>query len=152
MQRRPPGCWQRDDAWPEYRRSRKKSNDWKRRGRDIVSLGSVCHIYVFAAVLYIIFSMNLRLRAEELQRQQEEERQRQVQAARQAEEKRQRQEEERSQREQEDRHQKEQRWKDLQDELERQVRGIILYYNKKNNDSLFVSNSGVQKYETTDEN
>lgn len=112
----------------------------------------MCHIYVFAAVLYIIFSMNLRLRAEELQRQQEEERQRQVQAARQAEEKRQRQEEERSQREQEDRHQKEQRWKDLQDELERQVRGIILYYNKKNNDSLFVSNSGVQKYETTDEN
>ncbi|XP_056104968.1 MAP7 domain-containing protein 2 isoform X7 [Rhinichthys klamathensis goyatoka] len=61
-----------------------------------------------------------RLRAEELQRQQEEERQRQVQAARQAEEKRQRQEVERCQREQEDRHQKEQRWKDLQDELERQ--------------------------------
>lgn len=38
MPRRPPGCWQRDDAWPEYRRSRKKSSDWKTRGRDIVCL------------------------------------------------------------------------------------------------------------------
>ncbi|RXN26674.1 MAP7 domain-containing 2-like isoform X1 [Labeo rohita] len=61
-----------------------------------------------------------RLRAEELQRQQEEERQRQEQAAREAEEKRQRQEEERCQRELEERHQKEQRWKELQDDLERQ--------------------------------
>jgi len=108
-----------------------KSYDWKSRGRDFVSLGSVCRIDVFAAVLYIIFSMNLRLRAEELQRQQEEERQRQVQAAQQAEEKRQRQEVERCQRDQEDRHQKEQRWKDLQNELEKQVRGIILYSFKK---------------------
>lgn len=97
-----------------------------------MSLGSVCHIYVFAAVLYIIFSMNLRLRAEELLRQQEEERQRQEQVARQVEEKRQKQEEERCQREQEDRHQKEQRWKDLQNELERQVRGIILCLLKNN--------------------
>ncbi|XP_057178764.1 MAP7 domain-containing protein 2 isoform X2 [Triplophysa rosa] len=61
-----------------------------------------------------------RLRAEELQRQQEEERQRQEQAAREAEEKRERQEAERCQKEQEDKHQKEQRWKELQDDLERQ--------------------------------
>ncbi|XP_056594803.1 LOW QUALITY PROTEIN: MAP7 domain-containing protein 2 [Triplophysa dalaica] len=61
-----------------------------------------------------------RLRAEELQRQQEEERQWQEEAARVAEEKRQRQEAERCQKEQEDKHQKEQRWKDLQDDLERQ--------------------------------
>ncbi len=90
-----------------------------------MSLGSVCHMYVFASVSYIIFFINLRLRAEELQRQQEEERQWQEQAARETEEKRQRQEEERCQRELEDRHQKEQRWKDLQDDLERQVRGIL---------------------------
>uniref|UniRef100_A0A671R4G2 MAP7 domain containing 2b n=1 Tax=Sinocyclocheilus anshuiensis TaxID=1608454 RepID=A0A671R4G2_9TELE len=72
-----------------------------------------------------------RLRAEELQRQQEEERQRQEQAAREAEEKRQRQEEERCQRELEDRHQKEQRWKELQDEVVRQVRGILYYITLK---------------------
>ncbi|XP_065114352.1 MAP7 domain-containing protein 2 isoform X3 [Paramisgurnus dabryanus] len=61
-----------------------------------------------------------RLRAEELQRQQEEEIRRQERAAREAEEKRQRQEIERCQREQDERQQKEQRWKDLQDDLERQ--------------------------------
>ncbi|XP_073719944.1 MAP7 domain-containing protein 2 isoform X3 [Misgurnus anguillicaudatus] len=61
-----------------------------------------------------------RLRAEELQRQQEEEIRRQERVAREAEEKRQRQEIERCQREQDERQQKEQRWKDLQDDLERQ--------------------------------
>lgn len=119
MLKRPAGCWLRDDVWPENRRSRRKSNDWKKRGTDVPCLS--CVISMCAFELYIIFSIDLRLQAEELQRQQEEERQRQEQAAREAEEKRQRQEAERCQREQEDRQQKEQRWKDLQDDLERQV-------------------------------
>ncbi len=63
-----------------------------------------------------------RLRAEEEQRRQQEARERQERAARQAEEERARREEERRNREDEERRQKEQRWKDMQDQLDREVR------------------------------
>lgn len=64
---------------------------------------------------------SLRLRAEEEQRRQQEARERQERAARQAEEERVRREEERRNREEEERRQKEQRWKDMQDQLDREV-------------------------------
>ncbi|CAI5670995.1 unnamed protein product [Oreochromis niloticus] len=61
-----------------------------------------------------------RLRAEEEQRRQQEARERQERAARQAEEERVRREEEKARREEEERRQKEQRWKDMQDQLDRE--------------------------------
>ena len=30
--RRRPDCWQREDVWPEYRRSRRRDNGWRMRG------------------------------------------------------------------------------------------------------------------------
>lgn len=63
-----------------------------------------------------------RLRAEEEQRRQQEARERQERAAQQAEEERVRREEEKVRREEEERRQKEQRWKDMQDQLDREVR------------------------------
>lgn len=62
-----------------------------------------------------------RLRAEEEQRRLEEARERQERAAQQAEEERARREEERRSREDEERRQKERRWKDMQDQLDREV-------------------------------
>lgn len=64
---------------------------------------------------------SFRLRAEEEQRRQQEARERQERAAQQAEEERARREEERRNREDEERRQKEQRWKDMQDQLDREV-------------------------------
>ncbi|XP_029002369.1 MAP7 domain-containing protein 2-like isoform X2 [Betta splendens] len=61
-----------------------------------------------------------RLRAEEEQRSQQEARERQERAARQAEEDRLRREVERRSKEEEERRQKEQRWKDMQDQLDRE--------------------------------
>ncbi|XP_029935705.1 MAP7 domain-containing protein 2 [Myripristis murdjan] len=61
-----------------------------------------------------------RLKAEEEQRRQEEARERQERAAQQAEEERARREEERRIREEEERRQKEQRWKDMQEQLDRE--------------------------------
>ncbi|XP_041824596.1 ensconsin isoform X2 [Melanotaenia boesemani] len=61
-----------------------------------------------------------RLRAEEEQRRQQEARERQERAARQAEEERVRREEDRRIKEEEERRQKEQRWKDMQDQLDRE--------------------------------
>ncbi|XP_056868965.1 MAP7 domain-containing protein 2-like isoform X4 [Takifugu flavidus] len=61
-----------------------------------------------------------RLRAEEEQRRLQEARERQERAAQQAEEERVRQEEERRTREDEERRQKEQRWKDMQDQLDKE--------------------------------
>ncbi|XP_076744572.1 uncharacterized protein map7d2b isoform X5 [Maylandia zebra] len=61
-----------------------------------------------------------RLRAEEEQRRQQEARERQERAAQQAEEERVRREEEKVRREEEERRQKEQRWKDMQDQLDRE--------------------------------
>ncbi|XP_029698477.1 MAP7 domain-containing protein 2-like isoform X5 [Takifugu rubripes] len=61
-----------------------------------------------------------RLRAEEEQRRLQEARERQERAAQQAEEERARQEEERRTREDEERRQKEQRWKDMQDQLDKE--------------------------------
>ncbi|XP_047205998.1 MAP7 domain-containing protein 2-like isoform X3 [Girardinichthys multiradiatus] len=61
-----------------------------------------------------------RLKAEEEQRRQQEARERQERAAQQAEEERARKEEERRTREEEDRRQKEQRWKNMQDQLDRE--------------------------------
>ncbi|XP_030612212.1 MAP7 domain-containing protein 2 isoform X2 [Archocentrus centrarchus] len=61
-----------------------------------------------------------RLRAEEEQKRQQEARERQERAAQQAEEERARREEERRCREEEERRQKEQRWKDMQDQLDRE--------------------------------
>ncbi|KAM4533594.1 uncharacterized protein map7d2b isoform 6-T6 [Odontesthes bonariensis] len=61
-----------------------------------------------------------RLRAEEELRRQEEARERQERAAQQAEEERVRREEERRSREEEERRQKEQRWKDMQDQLDKE--------------------------------
>lgn len=63
-----------------------------------------------------------RLRAEEEQRRLQEARERQERAAQQAEEERARREEERRNREDEERRQKERRWKDMQDQLDREVR------------------------------
>ncbi|XP_038588589.1 MAP7 domain-containing protein 2-like isoform X4 [Micropterus salmoides] len=61
-----------------------------------------------------------RLRAEEEQRRQQEAKERQERAALQAEEEKVRWEEERRNREDEERRQKEQRWKDMQDQLDRE--------------------------------
>ncbi|XP_078147653.1 uncharacterized protein map7d2b [Centroberyx gerrardi] len=61
-----------------------------------------------------------RLRAEEEQRRQQEELERQERAAQQAEEERARREEERRVREEEERRQKERRWKDMQEQLDRE--------------------------------
>uniref|UniRef100_H3CIG3 MAP7 domain containing 2b n=1 Tax=Tetraodon nigroviridis TaxID=99883 RepID=H3CIG3_TETNG len=61
-----------------------------------------------------------RLRAEEEQRRLQEAKERQERAAQQAEEERARQEEERRNREDEERRQKEQRWKDMQDQLDKE--------------------------------
>ncbi|XP_033964865.1 MAP7 domain-containing protein 2 isoform X10 [Pseudochaenichthys georgianus] len=61
-----------------------------------------------------------RLRAEEEQRRQQEERERQERAAVQAEEDRVKREEEKRNREDEERRQKEQRWKDMQDQLDKE--------------------------------
>ncbi|KAM9331760.1 uncharacterized protein KZ484_017017 [Pholidichthys leucotaenia] len=61
-----------------------------------------------------------RLRAEEEQRRQQEARERQERAALQAEEERLRREEERRRKEEEERRQKEQRWKDMQEQLDRE--------------------------------
>ncbi|KAM6908294.1 uncharacterized protein map7d2b isoform 2-T2 [Lycodopsis pacificus] len=61
-----------------------------------------------------------RLRAEEEQRRQQEAKERQERAALQAEEERVRREEERRNKEDEERRQKEQRWKDMQDQLDRE--------------------------------
>ncbi|KAK5610876.1 hypothetical protein CRENBAI_024996 [Crenichthys baileyi] len=61
-----------------------------------------------------------RLKAEEEQRRQQETRERQERAAQQAEEERVRREEEKRTREEEDRRQKEQRWKNMQDQLDRE--------------------------------
>ncbi|XP_067434160.1 MAP7 domain-containing protein 2 isoform X4 [Thunnus thynnus] len=61
-----------------------------------------------------------RLRAEEEQRRKEEAREQQERALRQAEEERVRREEERRSREEEERRQKEQRWKDMQDQLDKE--------------------------------
>ncbi|KAK9527427.1 hypothetical protein VZT92_013991 [Zoarces viviparus] len=61
-----------------------------------------------------------RLRAEEEQRRQQEAKERQERAALQAEEERVRREEERRNKEDKERRQKEQRWKDMQDQLDRE--------------------------------
>ncbi|KAM7390091.1 hypothetical protein PAMA_008313 [Pampus argenteus] len=67
-----------------------------------------------------------RLRAEEEQRRQQEAREQQERAVQQAEEERVRREEERRSREEEERRQKEQRWKDMQDQLDREREEAIL--------------------------
>ncbi|XP_008277292.1 MAP7 domain-containing protein 2 [Stegastes partitus] len=72
-----------------------------------------------------------RLRAEEEQRRQQEARERQERAARQAEEERARREEERRTREEEERRQKEQRWKDMQDQLDREREEAFLRAQKE---------------------
>lgn len=69
-----------------------------------------------------------RLRAEEEQRRQQEARERQERAAQEAEEERVRREEEKARREEEERRQKEQRWKDMQDQLDREVRVTEMTY------------------------
>ncbi|XP_044031952.1 MAP7 domain-containing protein 2 isoform X3 [Siniperca chuatsi] len=72
-----------------------------------------------------------RLRAEEEQRRQQEARERQERAALQAEEERVRREEERRNREDEERRQKEQRWKDMQDQLDREREEAFLRAQKE---------------------
>nr|XP_046227819.1 MAP7 domain-containing protein 2 isoform X2 [Scatophagus argus] len=72
-----------------------------------------------------------RLRAEEEQRRQQEARERQERAAQQAEEERLRREEERRIREDEERRQKEQRWKDMQDQLDREREEAFLRAQKE---------------------
>ncbi|XP_076617206.1 uncharacterized protein map7d2b isoform X8 [Chaetodon auriga] len=72
-----------------------------------------------------------RLRAEEEQRRQQEARERQQRAAQQAEEERARREEERRNREDEERRQKEQRWKDMQDQLDREREEAFLRAQKE---------------------
>nr|XP_040022765.1 LOW QUALITY PROTEIN: MAP7 domain-containing protein 2 [Gasterosteus aculeatus aculeatus] len=67
-----------------------------------------------------------RLRAVEEQRRQQEARERQERAALQAEEEKARREEERRNREDEERRQKEQRWKDMQDQLDREREEAVL--------------------------
>ncbi|KAM8822847.1 uncharacterized protein map7d2b isoform 8-T8 [Spinachia spinachia] len=67
-----------------------------------------------------------RLRAEEEQRRQQEAKERQERAALQAEEEKARREEERRNREDEERRQKEQRWKDMQDQLDREREEAVL--------------------------
>uniref|UniRef100_A0A3Q1G0Z0 MAP7 domain containing 2b n=1 Tax=Acanthochromis polyacanthus TaxID=80966 RepID=A0A3Q1G0Z0_9TELE len=72
-----------------------------------------------------------RLRAEEEQRRLQEARERQERAARQAEEERARREEERRTKEEEERRQKEQRWKDMQDQLDREREEAFLRAQKE---------------------
>ncbi|KAK2859858.1 hypothetical protein Q5P01_004478 [Channa striata] len=72
-----------------------------------------------------------RLRAEEEQRRQQEARERQERAARQAEEERARRDEERRNKEEEERRQKEQRWKDMQDQLDREREEAFLRAQKE---------------------
>lgn len=85
------------------------------------------YIYTF---LFFYFSIPyFRLRAEEEQRRQQEARERQERAALQAEEERVRREEERRSKEEEERRQKEQRWKDMQDQLDREVSLQLMFQN-----------------------
>ncbi|XP_047468244.1 MAP7 domain-containing protein 2 isoform X3 [Mugil cephalus] len=72
-----------------------------------------------------------RLRAEEEQRRLQEERERQERAALQAEEERLRREEERRSRDEEERRQKEQRWKDMQDQLDKEREEAFLRAHKE---------------------
>ncbi|KAM6971199.1 uncharacterized protein map7d2b isoform 4-T4 [Tautogolabrus adspersus] len=72
-----------------------------------------------------------RLRAEEEQRRLQEARERQERAALQAEEERVRREEERRNKEDEERRQKEQRWKDMQDQLDREREEAFLRAQKE---------------------
>ncbi|XP_041669652.1 MAP7 domain-containing protein 2-like isoform X3 [Cheilinus undulatus] len=72
-----------------------------------------------------------RLRAEEEQRRLQEARERQERAARQAEEERARREEERRKKEDEERRQKEQRWKDMQEQLDREREEAFLRAQKE---------------------
>ncbi|XP_032360423.1 ensconsin isoform X5 [Etheostoma spectabile] len=72
-----------------------------------------------------------RLRAEEELRRQQEEKERQERAALEAEEERVRREEERRNREDEERRQKEQRWKDMQDQLDREREEAFLRAQKE---------------------
>ncbi|XP_034561705.1 MAP7 domain-containing protein 2 isoform X4 [Notolabrus celidotus] len=72
-----------------------------------------------------------RLRAEEEQRRLQEEKERQERAAVQAEEERVRREEERRNKEDEERRQKEQRWKDMQDQLDREREEAFLRAQKE---------------------
>ncbi|XP_069368494.1 MAP7 domain-containing protein 2 isoform X8 [Paralichthys olivaceus] len=72
-----------------------------------------------------------RLRAEEEQRRQQEAREQQERAVRQAEEERVRREEERRSKEEEERRQKEQRWKDMQDQLDREREEAFLRAQKE---------------------
>ncbi|XP_070783928.1 LOW QUALITY PROTEIN: MAP7 domain-containing protein 2 [Enoplosus armatus] len=72
-----------------------------------------------------------RLRAEEEQRRQQEAKERQERAALQAEEERVRREEERRNREDEERRQKEQRWKDMQDQLDKEREEAFLRAQKE---------------------
>ncbi|KAI3355505.1 hypothetical protein L3Q82_018340 [Scortum barcoo] len=72
-----------------------------------------------------------RLRVEEEQRRQQEARERQERAAQQAEEERVRREEERRNKEDEERRQKEQRWKDMQDQLDREREEAFLRAQKE---------------------
>lgn len=116
MPRRRPDFWQRDDVWPEYRRSRRRDNGRRRRGVCVIS----CVFILFEIHLNISRSIS-RLRAEEEQKRLQEARERQERAARQAEEERARREEERRSKEEEERRQKERRWKDMQDQLDREV-------------------------------
>ncbi|XP_067342749.1 MAP7 domain-containing protein 2 isoform X6 [Channa argus] len=72
-----------------------------------------------------------RLKAEEELRRQQEARERQERAARQADEERLRREEERRSKEEEERRQKEQRWKDMQDQLDREREEAFLRAQKE---------------------
>uniref|UniRef100_A0A8P4K4Q8 MAP7 domain containing 2b n=1 Tax=Dicentrarchus labrax TaxID=13489 RepID=A0A8P4K4Q8_DICLA len=72
-----------------------------------------------------------RLRAEEEQRRQQEARERQERAAQQAEEERVRREEEKRNKEDEERRQKEQRWKDMQEQLDREREEAFLRAQKE---------------------
>lgn len=95
-----------------------------------VCLSSVCVsvcVCVSSSICFSSLALNLlrcsRLRAEEEQRRLQEARERQERAAREAEEERRSREEERKSREEEERRQKERRWKDMQEQLDREVRG-----------------------------
>ncbi|XP_075905184.1 uncharacterized protein map7d2b isoform X1 [Nelusetta ayraudi] len=72
-----------------------------------------------------------RLRAEEEQRRQQEARERQEREAREAEEERRSREEERKSREEEERRQKERRWKDMQEQLDREREEAFLRAQKE---------------------
>ncbi|CAB1424097.1 unnamed protein product [Pleuronectes platessa] len=72
-----------------------------------------------------------RLRAEEEQRRQQEAKERQERAVLQAEEERVRREEEKRSKEEEERRQKEQRWKDMQDQLDREREEAFLRAQKE---------------------